>query len=218
MKSRRKAFTLIELLVVIAIIAILAGLLMPALSRAKGRARAVQCMSQLRQIGVGARMYADDYADSLPLSQHTKESWIGTLQPYLAGTNLFRCALDTNRLRSVSYAINDFLTPKPSGAPELNFSRIGSVPGPSETFYMAEVANEFDGGDHFHFADASAGGFSTNAFAEQIAVGRHQGSANYLFVDCHTETVRWRPGVVARLTASGSRFVHPAGATNAAQF
>ncbi|HEV7924894.1 MAG TPA: type II secretion system protein [Verrucomicrobiae bacterium] len=65
--NAKRAFTLVELLVTIAIIAILAGLLLPALSRAKENGKQTSCVSNLNQINLAIRFYASDYADSLPV-------------------------------------------------------------------------------------------------------------------------------------------------------
>ncbi|MGA2683726.1 MAG: prepilin-type N-terminal cleavage/methylation domain-containing protein [Verrucomicrobiota bacterium] len=101
-KTRQRAFTLIELLVVIAIIAILAAMLLPALSSAKQRAWTTQCLSNLHQIGLGMRMFADDNRESYPESGATiywgatdfttkKASWMEQIFPFVSNTNVYNC-------------------------------------------------------------------------------------------------------------------------------
>ena len=84
----RRAFTLIELLVVIAIIAILASLLLPALARAKEKAKTTRCLSNQKQIALGYLLYASDNSDYLPLAAHEGDAapcqWFFEISPYIA--------------------------------------------------------------------------------------------------------------------------------------
>jgi prepilin-type N-terminal cleavage/methylation domain-containing protein/prepilin-type processing-associated H-X9-DG protein len=122
MMHRKKAFTLIELLVVIAIIAVLMGILMPALRRVKEQARNQACVSHLRSIGVGIIMYLQDNDYKMPnFYTHTGAS-NGHLW-YTAGGNLLKGS-DEHSYWGVSYL--DYLKePELFGCPTFkNFSQI----------------------------------------------------------------------------------------------
>jgi prepilin-type N-terminal cleavage/methylation domain-containing protein/prepilin-type processing-associated H-X9-DG protein len=104
--KRNCAFTLIELLVVIAVIAILVAMLLPALASAKQKAWTTSCTSNLHQVGLGMKMFADDNnefypesgatiywgtTDSAPPSGSGKSSWMEQIISYVGNTNVYNC-------------------------------------------------------------------------------------------------------------------------------
>ena len=207
-----RAFTLIELLVVVAIIAVLAGLILPVVGRIQEQSRGTKCTNFLRQLGTAAMLYANDHDLTLPVTVHQRsaggKSWSITLQAYAGGKVTFRCPCDENPQRAYTYVINDFLTPNPAGAPDLDFSKLARLERPAQTILFGEASSAYANTDHFHFSDYRGQLMPAAVFAEQVAVERHGGSANYFYADGHLETLRWAE-VQGRLGKSGSRLVDP---------
>lgn len=122
-----RAFSLVELLMVIAVLATLAGLLLPALSRARRRADSLRCAANLRQLGIGLRIYADDDSHGRvpsppqngpsPIGADPTPSWVFVLTNAVGGVDKIRlCPSDQMRgwLRTnggCSYVLNDYVLP-----------------------------------------------------------------------------------------------------------
>jgi prepilin-type N-terminal cleavage/methylation domain-containing protein len=124
----RPGFTLIELLVVIAIIAILAAILFPVFAQAREKARQTACLSNMKQVGLSVRMYAQDYDETLPHTELGADVddaheylWGDMLQPYMKNWQLLQCPSAAQKILfktgattyseqwSYNYGINDII-------------------------------------------------------------------------------------------------------------
>ncbi len=120
--NSKRAFTLIELLVVIAIIGILAALLLPALSRAKENSKRTTCLNNLKQVNLAIRLYADDWADSLPVLpdpspypngvgafyKQLVKGYLGLSGPASPGELVFVCPSDPTFHKTLHHAFTSY--------------------------------------------------------------------------------------------------------------
>jgi prepilin-type N-terminal cleavage/methylation domain-containing protein/prepilin-type processing-associated H-X9-DG protein len=197
---KRTGFTLIELLVVIAIIAILAAILFPVFAKAREQARKTSCLSNMKQLGLGLLMYAQDNDESLPITNYDRWNgvqsewgvnlitWNDLILPYVKNDQIFICPSRPNDgkgetggwgtlTRAKGYAFNDYVNGWTYGSGQGTFALAGITTPASKMLLAEEPTIIMDAGVWYI-------GYTWNVM--QV----HGPQINWAFADGHVKALR----------------------------
>jgi prepilin-type N-terminal cleavage/methylation domain-containing protein/prepilin-type processing-associated H-X9-DG protein len=202
-----RGFTLIELLVVIAIIAILAAILFPVFAQARAKARQSACLSNMKQLGTGLMMYAQDYDETMPLNDYVGngmaplagwrdpragDSWASGLYPYVKNLHIYVCpeavhypapgivwrSPDKFEDGTVSYLMNYATRGRP----------IAAVPAPADLIFLHEGDRRWRVA-HCRPRPTTPTSTKYTEINYDFYDSRHNNGATLLFADGHA---KWR--------------------------